>query len=359
MDKIKVAVIGLGLMGQSQVRNCFDKSEDFEVVAVCDNYRPHLDSIKDYFDQTGRNVETYTDYKDMLNECDMDLVAIVTPDFLHEEMALACLEKRRHLRLEKPMAITIDGCKRIQEAAKKAGTVVQIGLELRYADVIEKIRNNINEIGDVKLLWCHEFRHPLLKKEGSIPDWIISRKYSGGTLLEKNCHHFDLFNMFAGAKPVTVYASGDNQVEYKHTDILDNAFVTVEYENGVRAMLALCLFAPPKNGQRHMPHLEFGLLGSKGRIDMRDDELFIWDRAGKSEMHYTYIRNNYEAHCEDINLSLKDLAKCIREGTQPLTDIHAGLNSIIVAVAAEISAAEKRIVYIKELEQKYKVSYKI
>lgn len=357
MDKIKVAVIGVGLMGQSQVRNCFDQSEDFEVVAVCDNYQPHLDVMRDYFASTGRNIETYTDYKEMLEKCHMDLVAIVTPDFLHEEMALACLEKKKHLRLEKPMAITIDGCKRIIDAAKKAGTVVQIGLELRYSAVVEKIRSHRKEVGDLKLLWCHEFRHPLLKKEGSVPDWIIRKKYTGGTLVEKNCHHFDLFNMFAEAKPVSVYASGDNQVEYRHTDVLDNAFVTVEYENGVRAMLSLCLFAPPLNGQKHMTHLEFGLLGSKGRIDMRDDELFVWDRAGKSEMHYTYLRNNYEAHCEDINLSLKDLAECIRENRQPLTDIYTGLNSIMVAIAAEISAAEKRIVYIKELEEKYGVSF--
>ncbi len=358
MEKIKTAVIGAGMMGFSQIRNCFEPLEEYEIVAVCEVYEPNIRRISDYFRETGKPVRIYESYRELLEKEDFSLAAIVTPDYLHEELTVACIEAGKHVRLEKPMATTMEGLKAVLQAhEKRPDLVLQVGYELRYADAICKMRNNLAEIGSPKMIWCHEFRHPFLKKEGLIPDWIRKKAYSGGTLLEKNCHHFDLFNMVAKAKPKQVYASGDHTTEYADTDVLDSAFVTVEYENGIRASLSLCMFAPELKGQKHMHALEFGILGDKGRMELRDDELFVWDRESRGENHYTYLRNNFEAHSEDILPSLKDLAQCIREGKRPDTDVWTGLQSAMVAIAAEKSAAEHRIVTIAEMERAYGISY--
>lgn len=357
MEKIKVGVIGVGMMGSSQIRNCFDVVEGFEVVAICDVYEPNIAKMEDYFHSQNRKVEVYRDYREMLEKCDFSLAAIVTPDYLHEEMAVACLNAGKHIRLEKPMATTLDGCRRIMEAQQKSGNIVQIGLELRYANIIGKMRESVGRLGELKMAWCHEFRNPFLHKEGLIPDWITIKQYSGGTLLEKNCHHFDLFNMIMGCKPTRVYASGDNQVEYKHTDVLDNAFVTVDYENGSRAMLSLCLFAPNLTTQKQMYQFELGLLGDRGRLEIRGDHLYLWDREGKSEEHYEYLRSNFEAHNEDINPSLVELADCIRNNKKPYTDLSTGLNSALVALAAERSAEQQRPVELGEMEREFGVSF--
>ena len=343
---IKTAIIGMGMMGFSQFRNCFLPMKQYEVTAVCEVYEPNIIRFNEYCESHGLHIPLYTDYKEMLETADFDLAVIVTPDYQHEQQAIDCLKAGKHLRLEKPMAITLEGCERMIDTWKEHPQIVQIGYELRYASVITKMREYLPMIGTPKMIWCHEFRHPFLQKDGLIPNWITKKQYSGGTLLEKNCHHFDLFNMFAGSKPVSVYASGDNQVIYKETDVLDNAFVTVNYANGMRAMLSLCMFSPELKAQKHMHALEIGVMGDKGRMELKDDCLYVWDRDGKSETSYTYLRTNFEAHSEDILLSLEELANCIYENKQPYTDIYTGHDSARISLAAEKSAENGTIEYL-------------
>ena len=142
-DKIKVGVIGVGMMGQSQIRNCFEKLDDFEVTAICDNYKPNLDDTVKFFRDNNKEVFVYTDYKQMLKEAPIDLAAIVTPDYLHEEMAVECLNHGKHVRLEKPMAITIDGCRNVLDGTIRNNRILQIGLELRYAKLISEDRKSV------------------------------------------------------------------------------------------------------------------------------------------------------------------------------------------------------------------------
>ncbi len=354
---ISTAVIGVGMMGNSQIRNCLWKLPEFNITAICDPYLPNLEACKALFEERGLPVNCYTSYQELLEKEDCEFVNIVSPDYTHEEIACACLRANRHVRLEKPLAITPEGCANIQRCLEESGKILQIGLELRYASPTQKIQDWKNQLGNIKMLTCNEFRPPFLHKVGQIQDWIIQKKYSGGTLLEKNCHHFDLFNWFAGAKPISVYASGDGQTVYSNTDILDSAFVTVEYENGVRAMLSLCLFAPQKAEGSSLNELGIGLLGDKGRLEMRGDDVYMWNRENGKEQHWHYQRENFEAHSDDILPSMRELAHCIRFNRKPLTGIQEGINSALVSFAAELSAQEKRIVYISELEQKYGISY--
>lgn len=354
---IRTAVIGTGMMGSSQVRNCLSKLPQFEIVALCDDHAPNLNATANFLREQGKSVACYTDYQQMLREADFDLAVIVTPDHLHAEQAAACLEAGKHVRLEKPMATTPEGCRRVQEAYEKSGKILQIGLELRYAFLTQRLLELLPRLGRIRMVWCHEFRNPFLEKNGSIKNWIVEKRYSGGTLLEKNCHHFDLFNMVAGCRPTRLYASGDNQTIYQDADVLDNAYVTVEYENGVRGMLSLCLFAPEKKLQAHMGSLEFGVLGDAGRLELRDDDLYFWDREGRGEEHYHFCRSNFEAHSDDILPSLVELAQCIESGKQPFTNISTGINSALVGMAAELSAEQKRIVEIRELEEQMGIPY--
>lgn len=93
-------------------------------------------------------------------------------------------------------------------------------------------------VGSVRQLWCKEFRGPFGIK---VDDWIVQRRWSGGTLVEKNCHHFDLFNWFAGSTPRRVAAFGSIDLVYGADrfsvtpDVIDNAQVLVQYESGATA----------------------------------------------------------------------------------------------------------------------------
>jgi predicted dehydrogenase len=139
-------------------------------------------------------------------------------------------------------------------------------LQYRYKPIYVEAIHEAKErrsLGEIKTITILEHREPFLDKVGQ---WNKFSKYSGGTLVEKCCHYFDLFNLFAGSRPVSVYASGSQAVNFLdfeygglRSDILDNAFVIVEYENGVRANFNLCMFSP-------MVYEEIVICGDEGRL---------------------------------------------------------------------------------------------
>jgi predicted dehydrogenase len=127
-------------------------------------------------------------------------------------------------------------------------------------------------VGDIKMVSIMEHRMPFLDK---VNQWNKFSKYSGGTLVEKCCHYFDLLNMFAQARAVSVFATGSQAVNFidferggERSDIIDNAFVSIEYANGVRASFNLCMFAPGF-------YEEIAICGDEGRIKAYEEQTYL------------------------------------------------------------------------------------
>ena len=132
------------------------------------------------------------------------------------------------------------------------------------AFMIDEIR--AGRIGTPRMIAIREHRHPFLQKVG---DWNRFSRRTGGTLVEKCCHFFDLMRLIAGAEPVRVYASGGADVNHRDEryagempDIVDNAFVIVDFDNGMRASLDLCMFAEGAWWQE-----DFAVTGDAARIE--------------------------------------------------------------------------------------------
>ncbi len=173
------------------------------------------------------------------------------------------------------MATTLPDAYEILSIARSYSAVLQVGLQYRFKPIyVEAIHEALvrRSIGDIKTITILEHREPFLDK---VRQWNKFSAYSGGTLVEKCCHYFDLFNLFAQSRPVTVYAMGSQAVNFldfeyegKKSDILDNAFVIVTYANGVRANFNLCMFAP-------MVYEEVILCGTRGRLKAFENEDFL------------------------------------------------------------------------------------
>ena len=134
------------------------------------------------------------------------------------------------------------------------------------ARLISEVRKGT--VGKLKMLAIREHRFPFLEK---VNDWNRFNANSGGTLVEKCCHHFDLMNHITGSSPTRVYASGSQAVNHlderydgQRPDILDNAFVIVDYGDGQRAMLDLCMFAESGENQE-----ELVAVGDRGKVEAR------------------------------------------------------------------------------------------
>ena len=231
----------------------------------------------------GANLVTYDSLEAACNDPAVDGLVICTPNFSHIDIVRVAAKSGKHILLEKPMATTIPDAYEIAQTAKGYSGVFQIGLQYRYKPIyVEAIHEALERrtIGDIKTITILEHRFPFLDK---VKQWNKFSQYSGGTLVEKCCHYFDLMNLFAGSRPVSVFATGSmavNFLEFEYagqkSDILDNAFVIVTYENGVRASFNLCMFSP-------MVYEELVLCGDEGRLKAWENEDFL--PAHKTDTH--------------------------------------------------------------------------
>ena len=150
--------------------------------------------------------------------------------------------------VEKPLCTTVDDCYTILELAEGRDAITWVGLEYRYMPPIARLIDEVaaGAVGIPKMISIREHRFPFLEKVG---DWNRFSENTGGTLVEKCCHFFDLMVQIMPGRPVRVMASGAQDVNHldevydgRVPDILDNAFVIVDFDDGARGLLDLCMF---------------------------------------------------------------------------------------------------------------------
>lgn len=342
---LRFGFIGLGAMGLTHVNTVAELCQGHaEISAVCSNNADHiLQALK-----VAPKVKVFKNEADLI-AAPLDAVFVSTPNFTHVPLALQVLKARKHLYLEKPCGISAEECRQLLAAAEAApDRVVMVGHELRYSPFFQKIKDLVlgGEIGRPQMVWCREFRGPFQKKTN---DWIQDNRRSGGTLVDKNCHHFDLMNWWVDSKPKRVCAFGGNAVNRvlpgpEQTN--DHAAVSFEYANKVRGTLHLCLFALdfPKED------LEMGIIGENGLLQTRisSAEILQWKRglrqseprvhsvAASSGMGWGGHLGTDEIHLEFVN--------CIIHKRQPLTTVRACIDGSLLSIAAEESIRQGRIV---------------
>ena len=255
-----------------------------------------------------------TDYRELLRRDDIDAVAVFSPDYLHEEHATAVLNAGKHLFLEKPMAISTEGCDRILRAWRKSGAKFMIGFNMRYMPVIVKAKQLLDAgaIGDLKAVWVRHF----VGAGGDFyyHDWHALRKNTAGLLLQKASHDIDVIHWLAGAYTQRVAAFGsqdyfggdkpnaltcpkrnenktcpevqlpDNPRQQcafrEEIDVEDNQIVILELGNGVKASYAQCHFTP-----EYLRN--YTLIGTTGRIEMEVEQNRIWTVARPNGQAWT------------------------------------------------------------------------
>src|SRR5207249_2856918 len=151
----------------------------------------------------------------LLDNRDINAVLIATPNCVHKECVLAALAAGKHVMCEKPMAVSIEECNAMTQAAKeRPELVVLYTMQLRYSPRFQVMRQTIEQgkIGKPKHLLFAEFRGDWNRgdvwqyddpKRGKI-NWRFSHAASGGTLNEKVCHYFDILHWMVGETPARV-----------------------------------------------------------------------------------------------------------------------------------------------------------
>uniref|UniRef100_A0A7S0ZEL3 Gfo/Idh/MocA-like oxidoreductase N-terminal domain-containing protein n=1 Tax=Timspurckia oligopyrenoides TaxID=708627 RepID=A0A7S0ZEL3_9RHOD len=364
MSTLRYSVIGTGLMGVEHIMNLSVLKNvlnyDLEIVAIADPHEPSrisaITAASPHF-----NPMQFSDYKIMLQQQHTDVVIIATPNFHHVEVLLYVLKEypKMHILCEKPMCTTVDDCRKVIDASQSRSGRLWIGLEYRYmppvARIIEEVR--AGTVGRLRMVSIREHRFPFLVK---VDNWNRFSVNTGGTLVEKCCHFFDLFNeMNEGRAPISVFAEGAQNVNHlsetydgKKSDILDNAFVLLQYDNGVRAMLDLCMFAEATHNQE-----EVCAVGDEGKVEaFLPSHEFRIGRRGEHSIGKVHSEIIIEPkvkfpghHYGSSQLEHMDFYECIQTSLTPKVSPQNGMISVAVGVAAHLSIQERRVVYMSEI----------
>lgn len=361
--KYKFNIIGAGNIGKEHINVTMMEGRG-TVHGIYDTSEKSAAGTKEMFQEyyPGHGLVVYKTLEEACSDTEVDGLIICTPNFTHIGILKEALKTGKHILLEKPMATTVADAYAIKEMAESYGSVLQIGLQYRYKPIyVEAVHEALERksVGDLKTISILEHRIPFLDKVGQ---WNKFSKYSGGTFIEKCCHYFDLFNLFAQSKPVEVYATGGaavNFTEFEYegnpSDIIDNAFVNITYENGVRANFNLCMFSP-------MFYEELILYGDEGRLKASESENFSSLPANRN--HLELIRADgapsktmtpaYSAEIEASGHGGSSYYEQVHfinsiEGTEVQTvTADEGFWSIVVGSAAEASLREGKVINIEE-----------
>jgi predicted dehydrogenase len=304
----------------------------------------------------------FADHRELLDSGLCDAVVIASPNHTHHQVLLDVLATPHHVMVEKPLCTTVVDCREVIAAAETTaerwpGRVVWMGLEYRFmpptAAVLHEVRSG--SVGRVRMVAIREHRFPFLVKVGN---WNRFTRNTGGTLVEKCCHFFDLMNLLVGSEPVRVLASGaqdvnhlDERYDGEIPDILDNAFVIVEYDGGVRAMLDLCMFAEASRNEQ-----EISVVGDEGKVEALVGESVL--RVGR---RVDGIGAVTERRIDDPSIQHRGMhhgasylehvgfRDAILRGVPASVTLHDGLMSVAVGQAAHRSIELGRPVTIQEV----------
>jgi len=300
--ELRIGVIGFGMRGS--LAGYAHQPDNGVILSACAD--PNETALGNFKEKYGSDVFLTKNYKQLLDKSEIDAVFILSPDYCHEEHAVAALEAGKHVYLEKPMAITIEGCDNILAKAYEKNRKIYLGHNMRHMSFVLKMKELIDSgaIGEIKAAWCRHFIS--YGGDAYFKDWHAERTKSTGLLLQKGAHDIDILHWLCDGYTEQVTAFGgmtlygeitdrhdpsevgdaswsdDNWPPLSQTglnpiiDVEDISMALMHLHNGVFASYQQCHYTP--DAWRN-----YCIIGTEGRIENFGDEpgkcvIKLWNR---------------------------------------------------------------------------------
>ena len=352
MSEISIGLIGAGMMGQEHIQN-FNLLDGVYVGAIADTHAGMRDKA---VAMCPHKVQAVSDFEKLLGDPSLDAFVIATPNFHHIDVLRSALETGKPILCEKPLCTKLDDTREILSRIAEGKQIFQVGMEYRFkpalADMIARV--DAGEIGQLHMLSIREHRFPFLQK---VDDWNRFNRNTGGTLVEKCCHFFDLMRRIIGSEPVHVMASAGRDVNHldenyngEVPDILDNAYVIFDFENGARALLDLCMFA---EASRH--NEELCAIGETGKVEcLLPQNIVVRGARIDWQMQSDTVHVEKEIldagyHSGATYFQNQAFLKAVRGEADVIVSAEDGHRAVAMGVAAQMAAAEARTVSMQEV----------
>ena len=353
MEKTKVAVLGAGFIANIHLESYTRFVHDAQVVALYGRTMERAQALAEKYHVPA----VYDSIDKLLQECDVDVVDICMPNYLHHSACMKAAEHGRHVICEKPLAMNLEEADEMIRICESKGLKLMYAEELCFAPKYARAREMVmqNAVGDVYMLKQGE------KHDGPHSKWFYSKETAGGgVMMDMGCHALAWFRwMNPGAAVKSVYADMKTVFHQKITDSEDNLICIVEFENGVTGVVETSWAKPGGMDDRIEIYGNKGVIysdlfrGNSSLTYSTDGYGYASEKAGSTKgWTFTIFE---EAFNQGYPQELAHFIDCIRTGKEPVVtgkDGRAVLEMIYAAYESAGTGAkvlmpieEKRVPY--------------
>jgi len=231
MSRVRIGILGSGFQADCIAQAVKATPEEGEVVAVASPTKGHAAG----FAKRHRIPRTYTDYRELLRDPEVEMVSITAPNRLHAQIAIDAARAGKHVVCEKPLCLTIEEADAMIDACRKAGVLLLYAEELFFAPKYLKAKQLADEgaFGRVHLVKQGE------KHSGPHAEWFWDVEQSGGgAVMDLGCHGIAFCWWFLGKPNIkSVYSQMTTQVHHERTQGDDEAVTIIEFASGAVGMV--------------------------------------------------------------------------------------------------------------------------
>ena len=333
---LKVGIIGAGRIGKVHLESISYHVKNAEVIAMADPFMN--DETKAFIEGFGVE-KIYKDYKEIINDPEIDAVLVCSSTDTHAPISIEAINAGKHVFCEKPLANTVDKIQEIADALKAHPEIkFQVGFNRRFDHNFAAIRKAYDEgkIGDAQILKITS-RDPQAPPVGYCAASIF---------LDMTIHDFDMacFLTNSDVEELSVYADALINPSIGEYGYFDTAIISLKMSNGALAVIDNSRQAMYGYDQRAE------LFGSKGMVATSNDTLSsavisTADGVTGEKPLFFFLERYMESFSEEV----RQFATAVENDTETPVGIHAGMQSVKIALAAEKSANEHRAVKLSEI----------
>ncbi|CCJ34287.1 Myo-inositol 2-dehydrogenase [Caloramator australicus RC3] len=335
--KLKFAIIGCGRISYKHVEAIVNNHDEAELVATCDvDIEKARAKANEYINKIeGAKVNVYADYKEMIEKEDIDVVTIATESGYHPEIAIYCMEKGKHVIVEKPMALSTKDADKMIETAKRKGVKLCVCHQNRFNKPIQMLRRALEEgrfgkliNGMASIRWNRNMNY---YKQAP---WRGTWELDGGTLMNQCIHDIDLLQWMMGGEIDSVYAQTGNFI--RDIEAEDFGAIIIRFKNGAIGIVEGSACVYPKNLEETLSI--FGENGSVVIGGLAVNRIETWRFADGKDSEEEILKMQ-EGDPDTVygyghTPLFKDMIDAIKSNREPLVNGEEGRKGMEIILAA-------------------------
>lgn len=335
MEKLKVAVAGLGRIGKIHLKNLCRNFPEIEVLAVMDVFDESEAIAREF------NIPVFVkDFDELLAVSGVDAVVICSPTDTHADYVVKAAKAGKNIFCEKPLDLSLSRVLEVLKIVDESGVKLMMGFNRRFDPEFKRIRQLVEDgsVGDVHIV--------KITSRDPAPPPVSYIKVSGGLFLDMTIHDFDMARYISGKQVKEVFAKGTVMVdpEIGKAGDIDTAVITLTFEDDTMAIIDNSRKAVYGYDQR----LE--VFGNKGMAIAENNfpnNHKLYTHAGVSgDLPLHFFLERYEA---SYNQEVREFVDALVSGSDMPVDGKDGLLSIAIGLAAKKSMEEGRPVKVNEI----------